>query len=396
MTPADAPGRGADLVWDTSTLRKGLQRQFFASLLEMTGSPVQIVEQTATELARLVDPRAPAEGLKRLYAGFDDPKLIRHQLVYREDPRPGIQHQIWWAEELLRTDSIYEAILLDDAGNARYDRLMESFAAAEVLPGMTPDEVRQHPDAIATCQTAAIGGKIMVSRDQDFHANRVAANAWAAREHRAGRLAQPMIVTRPERELEDWCAAEPMTVLKALIGSAWPADPEASRTHIEERLTDVLEAMGRVDYLQPTAAFCRQLYTSHREPSRLIEEIRQRLPVLTRAADARHPANPGNRGRNWSIPDDSVRHVVELPRWQIRVTPSVFQILEHQSGNDYRMVEQIAVNDRARIVAALIERDIEVQGTPHHGGRHEGSGGFTTAINGLIDTEVAKARQRTR
>ena len=48
-TAPDARGRGADLLWDTSTLRKGLQRQFFASLLEMTGSPVQIVEQTATD-----------------------------------------------------------------------------------------------------------------------------------------------------------------------------------------------------------------------------------------------------------------------------------------------------------------------------------------------------------
>ena len=258
----------------------------------MTGSPVQIVEQTATELAPLVDPRAPGEGLKRLYAAYDALDAVRHQLVYREDPRTGIQHRIWWTEELVRADGIYHTVLLNDEGDARYDELMDSFATAEVLPGRTPDEVRRHPDAIATCQAAAIDRKIMVSPDQDFHANRVAANAWAETEHHGGRLAQPMIVTRPERELEDWCAVEPITVLKALVASAWPNDPEAARPHVEERLNDVLDAMGRVDYLRPTAAFCRQLYIGHREPSRLIEDIRENLPVRTRAADAREPGQP--------------------------------------------------------------------------------------------------------
>ena len=47
----------------------------------MTGSRILVVEQTARELARLVNPRSPAEGLKALYAGFDDPTPIQHLLV---------------------------------------------------------------------------------------------------------------------------------------------------------------------------------------------------------------------------------------------------------------------------------------------------------------------------
>ena len=399
MTAPQEPAehvRGADLLWDTSTLRKGLQRQFFASLLEMTGSQIEIVEQTATELAPLANPRAPGEGLQRLYAAYECPETVLHQLVYREDPRTNIQHQIWWTEELARADGIYRTVLLNDQGNARYDQLMDSFLAADVLPAHTPDEVRSHPDAIIICQAAAINGKVMVSPDNDFHANRVAANAWAATEHHAGRLAQPMIVTRPERELEDWCAAEPMTVLKALIASAWPGNPTAARPHVEERLNDVLHAMARVEYLRPTAAFCRRLYTGHPEPSRLIEDIREHLPVRTRAADSRHPANPANRSRNWSIPDDSVRHVVELPRWRITVSERSFQILENQVGREYRIVEELPVRDRTAIARTLIERNIEVHGTPEHGGSHSSAEGFTTAINGMIDAELAKLRQRSR
>ena len=52
--PSGSRSRGSELVWDTSTLRKGLQRQIFSSLVEMSVSEVLIVEQTARELARLV------------------------------------------------------------------------------------------------------------------------------------------------------------------------------------------------------------------------------------------------------------------------------------------------------------------------------------------------------
>jgi len=141
MTKATAidQGRGANLLWDTSTLRKGLQRQVFSSLVEMTGSRILIVEQTARELARLVDPRAPAEGLKILYAGFENPTPIEHLLVYRADPRTTIQHQIWWGEEFARTDGLYHTMVLNKEGTARYDLLMDSFCTAQALPGPGQD-----------------------------------------------------------------------------------------------------------------------------------------------------------------------------------------------------------------------------------------------------------------
>lgn len=375
-------GRGANLLWDTSTLRKGLQRQIFSSLVEMTGSRVHIVEQTARELARLVDPRAPAQGLKTLYARFDDPTPIQHLLVYRTDPRTTIQHQIWWGEELARANGLYHAVLLDEEGTARYDELMDSFCTAQALPGLTEEEVREHPDAITICQAGAIDGKIIVSPDHDFQADRLAANAWAVARHRAGTLAQPMIVTRPERELEDWCAAEPEVVLKAVIASAWPNDPQACRPTIEARLSGLLDNMTKVDYLEPTARFCKHLYASHGEPSRLIETVRANLPT---------------RARNWARPDDSVRHAIDLPRWRLYVTGQVFRIEENQSGSDYTVVDQIPINDRARIIKTLIDRNIEVRGTPAHGGSPGGtSGGFSAAMNGLIDEELAKARAITR
>ena len=396
MAVSNAPPRGAGLLWDTSTLRKGLQRKFFANLLEMTGSTVHIVQRTAMELSRLVDPAAPAEGLKQLYAGFENPDRIKHLLVYREDPRISIQHQIWWAEELLRTDSIYEVVLLNDEQDERYDRLMDSLAAAEILPGRTPDEVRAHPDAITICQAAALDGKIMVSPDQDFHANRVAANAWATGRHRAGELAQPMIVTRPERELEDWCAADPDAVLKAMVASAWPDDPEASRPLIEERLGDLADAMERVAYLRPTAQFCKQLYRRHREPGHLIETIRKQLPSRARAADQRHPAHPGNRQRNWSAAADAVRASIELPRWQITISEDSFRLLENQSGDDYTVTKRLPVSDRDGIIKLLVDQKIEVQGTPPHGGKRNQTGGFTIAMNGLIDEELAKIKARSR
>ena len=169
-------GRGANLLWDTSTLRKGLQRQIFSSLVEMTGSRILVVEQTARELARLVNPRSPADGLKTLYAGFDDPTPIQHLLVYRTDPRTTIQHQIW-------------------------------------------------------------------------------------------------------------CAEEPEAVMKAIIATAWPNDHQATRATIETRLNTLLDNMSKVEYLQPTAGFCKQLYANHQEPSHLIEDVRATLP--TRVARSR-------------------------------------------------------------------------------------------------------------
>ena len=61
------------------------------------------------------------------------------------------------------------------------------------------------------------------------------------------------------------------------------------------------------------------------------------------------------------------------------------------------MVGRIPINDRARIIETLIELNIEVRGTRAHGGSHgRGSGGFSVAMNGLIDEELVKARAITR
>ena len=72
---------------------------------------------------------------------------------------------------------MYHTILLDEEATGRYDQLMDSFCTAQALPGLTEDEVREHPDAITICQAAAIDGKIIVSPDQDFQADRLAAHA---------------------------------------------------------------------------------------------------------------------------------------------------------------------------------------------------------------------------
>ena len=292
---------------------------------------------------------------------------------------------------------MYHTIMLDEEATARYDRLMNSFCTAQALPRLTEDEVREHPGAITICQAGAIDGKIIITPDQDFQADRLAANAWAVGQHRAGKLAQPIIVTRPERELEDWCAEEPEAVLKAVIATAWPNDVQATRTSIETRLNSLLDQMNKVDYLRATAEFCRELYATHQEPSHLIEDVRTALPTRTRAADARHPANPNNRTRNWATPDDSVREVIDLPRWRLYVNQQVFGIEENRSGNHYAVVEQIPINERQRIIETLIERNIEVDGTPPHGGSQDGAAlGFSRAINGLINEELVKARAITR
>ena len=388
--------RPATLVWDTATLRKGLQRQIFSSLVEMSGGTVQLVEQTARELARLVDPRAPREGLRTLYEGFENPEPIRHLLTYRTEPRVTIQHQIWWAEEFARPDGLYRPTLLDDDTLGRFDDLMDSFCATRALPELTEDDVREHPDAITICQAAAIDGKIIVTPDQDFQPNRLAANTWARDQYRRDNLSHPMIVTAPDRELEDWCTEDPDHVLKSLIGAAWPADPTAAQPTVEERVNQLFANMNKVEYFRQTGQFCKQRYADHPEPCRLIEAVRANLPVHTRAADARHPANPANRGRNWATPDDSVRTAAGLPRWQLHVSETAFQLDEHTSALNYATRIQIPVTERQRIIDELVERGIEVQGTPRHGGSKDDSAGFGAALNSLINAELSKIVERGR
>ena len=265
-------GRGANLLWDASTLRKGLQRQIFSSLVEMTGSRILVVEQTARELARLVNPRSPAEGLKALYAGFDDPTPIQHLLVYRTDPRTTIQHQIWWAEEFAQTNGVYHTILLDEEATGRYDQLMDSFCTGPSAPRTDRRRGARTPHAITICQAATIDGKIIVSPDQDFQR------------------------------------------------TAWP------RTQLGQ----------------------------------------------TR---------------------DSVRDAIDLPRWRLYVSQQMFRIEENQSGSDHMVVDQIPVNERRRIIETLIERNIEVQGPPPHGGSQGGATlGFSDAMNALIDEELVNAQ----
>ena len=46
------------------------------------------------------------------------------------------------------------------------------------------------------------------------------------------------------------------------------------------------------------------------------------------------------------------------------MSQQMFRIEENQSGSDHMVVDQIPLNERRRIIETLIERNIEVQGTP--------------------------------
>ena len=363
--------------------------------MEMSGANVFLVEQTAHELCRFVDPRAPADGLRALYAAYDNPEPIAHQLVYRTDPRTTIQHQIWWGEEFAPAQRLYRTIVLDEHEYRRFEILMDSFCASGALPNHTEEEVRQHPDAITICQVATANGRIVVSPDSDFHGDRVTTNAWAQTQHRAGYLEHPTIVARPELELESWCADDPEHVLKTIIAAAWPEDPQASQPAVEAEFNDLLNAMQRVNYLNPTALACQTRYAQHPEPVRLLETVRNELPERARQADARHPANPRNK-RNWATPADDVRTVIGQPKWSVYIANNHFHILENHSGTEYTTVDAIPVHERERIAKTLIDRNIEVRGIPRHDGSSTDSGGFSSGLNGLIDAELEKEREISR
>jgi len=154
--------------------------------------------------------------------------------------------------------------------------------------------------------------------------------------------------------------------------------------------------MRELDELDEIAAFATHRYEDCREPAHLLEQVRKRLPTRTRASDERHPANPRNLKRNRSIPDDDIRHIVEVPKWQLVMDEKGLQIRKNDQGTEYQLFSHIPIDQRERIPDILIELGIEVRGTPPHGGRKGSGSGFEGAMRSLIEHEVAKVRARMR
>lgn len=388
------PVGGERLTWDTNQMRKGLSRKIFATLQERAGHDVVLMEQVATELSRLVNPRNPGPGLQQLYTGIKDPDPIRHLLVYKRDPRETIRHQIWWAEEMHRPEGIYKVRLLSPEEEARYDELMDTFASSGARRVLTEEQIREDPDAIILCQAAATGEKVIVTANIDS-INIAKANAWARREHARGRMQEPELVVLPEEQLRHWCTVNGPEVLRGIMAAAWPSNVDASRGAVESRMKWLWEKMEGTKDLRDLAVSTRHEYEDTRAPDRMVEEVRHSLAVRERQSDQRHPANPRNTRRNWSIPEDGGRQVVEVPRWQLRMDETNFEIAENVGNRHYEVRQRIPVRNTKTIIETLVRLGIEVKGLPRHDGKDDG-GGFGTAMRAVIDEELAKARARTR
>ena len=377
-------------TWDTNQMRRGLSRKLFACIQEMAGEEVLLTEQVATELARLVNPRAPKEGLKRLYEGHEDPRSIEHLLVYKEDPRAGIRHMIWWAEEMARAEGIYRVGILDSRQEARYEGLMESFRISGTRRGLQPEEVARDADSIILCQAAAMGSTVLVTANH--HSIDIAyANRWAAEREKQGEMEQDKVAMLAETLLGEWCEKDGDKVFLGMVAAAWPDSEEATATHVQPKMDQMLRVMEGTRELAGAAVYSRHRFEDHPRPEEVVEEVRKVLPRKTRSADRRHPTHPGNTGRNWSTPADSVRDVVEIPRWRLSIEDGTFVMKEHRMGQTYQEVERIPAGQTRQIAQALMKRGIEVHGLPRHGGKDEG-GGFTAALGRAISEELTKER----
>ena len=385
------------LVWDTNRLRRRTQRDFHAATQERAGATTIVTDTAARELAKLIEPRDLEGSLEAAYHAYQDPRRVADRLLRArvQNPEAHIAANVWWAEEWLRPDSVYELRVLTPDERTHANVLLDHMIHRRVFPGLEPETVEQYPDAVIICETAAVGRRYLMTEDLVRVRGAqvlVRINQWNLEAQQEQLIDEPRIVLPADQALIEWLSTTPGAACEAVATAFWPRQENAQALEVEARVREMIPVLSEARLPQVALAAERELSLANDWPSR-VERMRPTLPVRARAADRRHPAHPENQARDWGRPTEDFGRARTLRRWKVRIAKdrTTVEQLGPGPGHEYRTTRTFPAGAEHALAEWLIDQDIEINGLPRHGGRRAsaGDGGFTTTLTEAVGVERA-------
>ena len=394
------------LVWDTNRLRRGTQRSFHASAQERAGAATTVTERAAQELAGLIDPHDIEGSLERAYAAYTAPETVAHKLrrVGIRNVEQYIRMNIWWAEEWLRPDSPYDVRTLNEEERDKANELLNHLGNARVFSRHTAETIANEADAVIICEAAALGRRYVIT--ENMH-EAIGIGQWTLEVQHEGLIDQDAVVVYADTAWREWCITHPGYACEAVATAFWPQNDNASALEVEQNMRRVIGTLqGETPSETPRekqpplqgARLVEVAATAKRELERAndwpgwVERMRTTLPHKTRNADRRHPAHPANAGRDWSKPTQDQAKLQKLRKWKITTEDNATIIEELGHEGSYQTAKVFPLGSEQAVGEFLVEHDIEVDGLPDHGGRHETSGRFCAALTNAILEQQARRR----
>lgn len=273
------------LTLDTNRILFPTQRRFNAAWQEMSGAKVRLLPQVAREVTHhRIDLEFLDDEVRRAREALTRVRnhATKRELLLRKS-------DLWWANELLRKDGLYELVDMSLEQRERADAICEVIDP-RAFPRTRPEEVPTHSDTIIIAQALATGQTMLVTGNMRSidHAE---VNEWAARhadtygiEHPDVLHVQdelmPVMYAGPERRIE-LCAIG--------LGAAWPEDVDATWDDMDRALQGLVRAMVGAR-LEDTGTAIAHAWREAADPETLLASVRSRLPEKMRKSERRHPA----------------------------------------------------------------------------------------------------------
>ena len=277
------------ITYDLNRIGHFTQRMFYCAWREARGDRIHVLPQVQAELLKGWDIRTLEQSRRQR-----ERELQERNVEWTPGRERYTRIQIWWAEQLLNSDSQFHRVRLDaETENRKYALLEE--VPPEAFRDVGPEDIQTHGDAHLVAEALATDSPLLLARHMKSIVRSVL-NAWVADEQARLKLASARLIHDGDETVVRMLHAEKPEGVRGMVdivlAACWPRDEQAGFETIADEyhaFTRRMEGAG----LRECALVAETQWRREPHMRERIEHVRAHLPARTRRGYESHPHKVG-------------------------------------------------------------------------------------------------------
>ena len=282
---------------DYTQLKKLSQRRLTATWQERRGDSVTMVPSTAKETADDIDPW-DLEGSAEHWT-----KHLRNPPQDWPDWKPMVGRiALWWIRQWKDPGGLYRLVRPNPNQRTLADELLRTIPRNFFT--CHPSDVERNPDTHLVCETLAVGGQLLVTRNRGT-IRRELVNPWVEANRERYGFATTRLLIDSDRwliealgELKTPESREELA--KTALAAFWPHRTAASQNEVLAEVLTLTKNLRLSPFGQTLRAaegiIIEEMEAPGTRIGEWVEETRQTLPIKMRTAEQEHPRFPSQTG----------------------------------------------------------------------------------------------------
>ena len=282
-------------IYDDNRLTRWGQRRLHSAFEESGANQTWTVPAIASEIASAVTPTDWDRGRRNIEAAIQaGDNVLRHRV------------QLWWNEQWSNPKSQYAVRVLTPEERAITEEMVVAMEKTMHPAGFlkVAGDLRDHPDAIAICETVATGSTLFITKDEAAMITPVI-NDWIEQHAPKWQISNAPAVVDVDDAMLRWGKDNPRSLAEVALLAYWPEDRNESNEAVIRQTRACLRSIG-IGGTPTLAAFAIAQVNTFASDQKWMQMLRETPVTRTREAERLHPGRQENQPEELAIRDPGV------------------------------------------------------------------------------------------